>query len=256
MGRLMLRVLGRPTRASIRSLNRASLRPLATSSAKREVVAYDDVQSAVSEVKAAAKAKFDETVELVVQLNVDPRKADELVRGVAILPNGTGNVVRVAVFAKDEKAAEAREAGASIVGADDLVKAIQNGELNFDTCIATPDMMSLVGRVARILGPRGMMPNPKLGTVTTNVAGVVKEIQSGRVQFRVDKTGNVHAGVGKISFPEEHLVENVQALAKEIMKQKPAAIKNKYVKGAAMSSTMGPGMRLTPAAIEAAGALA
>jgi len=213
----------------------------------------DSVEGCVKEVKAAAKAKFDETVELVVRLNVDPRRADELVRGVVALPHGTGRQVKVAVFAKEDRAEEARQAGAYIVGAEDLVKRIQDGDLDFDTCIATPDMMAQVGKVARILGPRGMMPNPKLGTVTNDIAAMVKEFQAGRVQFRVDKTGNVHAGVGKVSFSEEQLVENVAALCRQIVGAKPASIKNKYIKSAAMSSTMGPGVHLTPAAVEKIG---
>jgi len=215
---------------------------------------FEDAAKCISEVKGAAKAKFDETVEIVITLNVDPRRADELVRGVVALPHGTGKVVRVAVFAKDEKAEEARQAGATLVGAEELVKSIQNGELNFDTCIATPDMMSQVGKVARILGPRGMMPNPKMGTVTNEVAAMVKQIQAGRLQFRVDKTGNVHAPVGKVSFSEEALLDNVQALCQQVVQLKPPAIKSKYIKSAAMSSTMGPGMHLTPAAIEKIGA--
>jgi len=225
----------------------ASLRPFAT---KPKI---DSVEECVKEVKAAAKAKFDETVELVVRLSVDPRRADEMVRGVVALPNGTGKLVKVAVFAKEDKAEEAREAGAHIVGAEDLVKRIQDGELDFDTCIATPDMMAQVGKVARILGPRGLMPNPKLGTVTNDVAEMIQKFQAGRVQFRVDKTGNVHARVGKVSFSEEHLVENVAALCRQIISAKPAAIKNKYVMSAAMSSTMGPGFHLTPAAVEKIG---
>lgn len=169
--------------------------------------ACESVEDCVRQVKGAAKAKFDETVEIVVRLNVDPRKADEMVRGVVALPHGTGKTVRVAVFAKGDKAEEATRAGAAVVGAEDLVKSIQEGNLDFDTCIATPDMMALVGRVARVLGPRGMMPNPKMGTVTNDLEGMVKQFQAGRVQFRVDKTGNVHAGVGKVSFSEEALVE-------------------------------------------------
>lgn len=215
--------------------------------------ALDSVAECVKEVKAAAKAKFDETVELVIHLNVDPRRADELVRGVVSLPHGTGKTLRVAVFAKGDKAEEAAQAGAHVVGAEDLVKSIQEGNLDFDNCVATPDMMAVVGKVARILGPRGMMPNPKLGTVTNDVAAVVKQFQAGRVQFRVDRTGNLHAGVGKVSFSDEALEENVQALCREVIQAKPATIKNKYIKSAAMSSTMGPGIHLLPAAIEKAG---
>lgn len=203
-----------------------------------------EVEQAVKLVKEGAKAKFDETVELAVNLAVDPRHADQMVRGVCQLPNGSGRNVRVAVFAKGEKADAAKAAGADVVGAEDLVEQVQKGNIDFDRCIATPDMMPLVGRLGKILGPRGMMPNPKVGTVTADVEEAIKGAKGGAVEFKVEKAGVVHAGVGKASFSEAALVENVKALADAIMKAKPSGAKGTYVKKIAISSTMGPGVRI------------
>jgi len=202
------------------------------------------VEEAMELVKKTATARFDETVELAVNLGVDPRHADQMVRGVVSLPHGTGKTVRVAVFARGEKAEEARAAGADIVGAEDLAERIQKGELDFDRCIATPDMMPVVGRLGRILGPRGLMPNPKLGTVTNNVAEAVKAAKAGQVQFRVEKAGIIHAGIGKVSFPTEALVENARALVDALNRAKPAGAKGTYLKRAHVSSTMGPGIEV------------
>ncbi|TCT03333.1 LSU ribosomal protein L1P [Tepidamorphus gemmatus] len=202
---------------------------------------------AVKLIKERATAKFDETVEVAINLGVDPRHADQMVRGVCQLPNGTGRTVRVAVFAKGDKAEEARAAGADVVGAEDLVEQIQRGEINFDRCIATPDMMPLVGRLGKVLGPRGLMPNPKVGTVTADVANAVREQKGGAVEFRVDKAGIIHAGIGKASFSEEALVENTRALVDAVVKAKPSGAKGTYVQRVAMSSTMGPGVRVDPA---------
>jgi len=207
------------------------------------------VGEAVSLVKARATAKFDETVEVAMNLGVDPRHADQMVRGVVNLPNGTGKTVRVAVFAKDAKADEAREAGADIVGADDLAADIQAGKINFDRCIATPDMMPVVGRLGKILGPRGMMPNPKVGTVTPDVAGAVKAAKGGAVEFRVEKAGILHAGVGKASFTEAALIENVKAFTDAVSKAKPTGAKGTYIKKVAVSSTMGPGVHVDPSSV-------
>lgn len=198
---------------------------------------------AVKLVKDNAKAKFDETVEVSVNLNIDPRKAEQNLRGVVQLPNGTGKTYRVAVFAKGPKADEAKAAGADIVGAEELADMIQKGEMNFDRCIATPDMMVLVGKVGKILGPRGLMPNPKLGTVTMDVAGAVKAVKGGQVEYRSEKAGIVQAGVGKASFTEKALVENIQALLSVIQKARPAGVKGTYVKKMSLSSTMGVGIR-------------
>jgi large subunit ribosomal protein L1 len=205
------------------------------------------LDEAVKMVKARASAKFDETIEVAMNLGVDPRHADQMVRGVVNLPNGTGKTVRVAVFAKDAKAEEARKAGADIVGADDLAEQIQAGNINFDRCIATPDMMPLVGRLGKILGPRNLMPNPKVGTVTPDVAGAVKAAKGGAVEYRVEKAGIIHAGVGKVSFSEEQLVENIKAFTDAVQKSKPAGAKGTYVKRVAVSSTMGPGVHVEPA---------
>ena len=199
---------------------------------------------AVGLVKANAKAKFDETVELSLNLGVDPRHADQMVRGTVNLPHGTGKTLRVAVFAKGDKVEEARAAGADIVGADDLAEKIQGGQIDFDRCIATPDMMPLVGRLGRILGPRGLMPNPKLGTVTPNVREAVEAAKGGQVQFRVEKAGIVHAGVGKASFTEAHLAANVKAFVDAINRAKPSGAKGTFFKRAHLSSTMGPGVKL------------
>ncbi|MBO9479465.1 50S ribosomal protein L1 [Shimia sp. R11_0] len=203
------------------------------------------VEEAVALVKGSASAKFDETVEIAVQLGVDPRHADQMVRGVVGLPNGTGKDVRVAVFARGPKAEEAQAAGADIVGAEDLMETVQGGTIDFDRCIATPDMMPVVGRLGKVLGPRNLMPNPKVGTVTMDVAEAVKNAKGGEVQFKVEKAGVVHAGVGKVSFDEGKLVENVKAFMDAVLKAKPAGAKGAYVKKIALSSTMGPGVTIS-----------
>jgi large subunit ribosomal protein L1 len=199
---------------------------------------------AVKLVKDRASAKFDETIEIAMNLGVDPRHADQMVRGVVNLPNGTGRSVRVAVFARGAKADEAKAAGADIVGAEDLVETVQKGEINFDRCIATPDMMPLVGRLGKVLGPRGMMPNPKVGTVTADVAAAVKASKGGAVEFRVEKAGIVHAGVGKASFDVKAIEENVRAFADAVAKAKPTGAKGNYIKKVSITSTMGPGVKL------------
>jgi len=201
---------------------------------------------AIKMVKARAKAKFDETIEVAINLGVDPRHADQMVRGVVNLPNGTGRTLRVGVFARGAKADEARAAGADVVGAEDLVEKVQGGNIDFDRCIATPDMMPLVGRLGKVLGPRGMMPNPKIGTVTMDVTSAVKGAKGGSVEFRVEKAGIVQAGVGKASFSEEKLVQNVKALADAVTKAKPAGAKGTYIQRVAVSSTMGPGVKVEP----------
>ncbi len=203
-----------------------------------------ELGEAVKLVKSNANAKFDETVEIAMNLGVDPRHADQMVRGVCQLPKGSGKTVRVAVFARGDKADEAKAAGADIVGAEDLVEQIQNGKIDFDRCIATPDMMPLVGRLGKILGPRGLMPNPKVGTVTPDVAAAVKAAKGGAVEFRVEKAGIVHAGVGKASFSDEDLIENIKAFADAVMKAKPSGAKGTYLKRAALSSTQGGGVKL------------
>ncbi len=203
-----------------------------------------ELAEAVKLVKSCAKTKFDETIEVALNLGVDPRHADQMVRGVCVLPNGTGRTVRVAVFARAEKADEAKAAGADIVGAEELVEQVQKGEIDFDRCIATPDMMPLVGRLGKILGPRGLMPNPKVGTVTMDVAAAVNDAKGGAVQFRVEKAGIVHAGVGKASFTEDALVENIKALTDAVAKAKPTGAKGTYLQRMAISSTMGPGVRV------------
>jgi large subunit ribosomal protein L1 len=208
-----------------------------------------DLTEAVKLVKETASAKFDETVELSMNLGVDPRHADQNVRGVVSLPNGTGKVVRIAVFAKGDKAAEAEAAGADIVGAEDLAEKIQKGEIDFDRCVATPDMMGTVGKLGRILGPRGLMPNPKLGTVTQDVAEAVKAGKGGQVEFRVEKAGIIHAGVGKVSFTEQALAENVHTIVDAVSKAKPAGAKDTYIKRISLSSTMGPSIRLDVAGV-------
>jgi large subunit ribosomal protein L1 len=207
------------------------------------------LDEAVKMVKARAAAKFDETVEIAMNLGVDPRHADQMVRGVVNLPNGTGRTVRVAVFAKDAKAEEARKAGADIVGAEDLVAEVQKGNINFDRVIATPDMMPLVGRLGKILGPRNLMPNPKVGTVTMDVTSAIKGAKGGSVEFRVEKAGILHAGVGKASFTEAALLENIRAFADAVSKAKPAGAKGTYVKRVAVSTTMGPGVHVDPASV-------
>jgi large subunit ribosomal protein L1 len=207
------------------------------------------LDEAIALVKDNATAKFDESIEVALNLGVDPRHADQMVRGTADLPHGSGKTVRVAVFAKDDKAAEAKAAGADIVGADDLAQAIQAGEINFDRCIATPDMMPVVGRLGRILGPRGLMPNPKLGTVTANVAQAVEAAKAGQVQFRVEKAGIIHAGVGKASFAPNLLVANVRALVDAVNRAKPSGAKGTYLKRVALSSTMGAGVPVDVASL-------
>ena len=200
-------------------------------------------------VKESATAKFDETVEVAMKLNVDPRHADQMVRGTVQLPNGTGKSVRIAVFAKDAKADEAREAGADLVGAEDLAEKIQGGELDFDRCIATPDMMVVVGRLGKVLGPRGLMPNPKLGTVTPDVAGAIAAQKGGQVEFRVEKAGVIHAGVGKASFAQDALEANVKAFVDAVVRAKPSGAKGTFVKKVAVSSTMGPGVKIDFASV-------
>ncbi|TAE79993.1 MAG: 50S ribosomal protein L1 [Alphaproteobacteria bacterium] len=202
------------------------------------------IADALEALKAGANAKFDETIEVAVALGVDARKSDQMVRGTAALPHGTGKTVRVAVFARDAKAAEAQAAGADIVGAEELVDKILQGEILFDRCIATPDMMGLVGRVAKTLGPKGLMPNPKLGTVTPNVADAVKAAKSGEIQFRMEKAGIVHAGIGKASFPADALKENLRAFMSALERSKPATSKGVFIKRVSVSSTMGVGMKV------------
>jgi large subunit ribosomal protein L1 len=202
------------------------------------------LDEAVKLVKRNARAKFDETIEVALNLGVDPRHADQMVRGTVDLPHGTGRTLRIAVFAKGDKAEEARKAGADVVGADDLAQAVQDGKIDFDRCIATPDMMPVVGRLGRVLGPRGLMPNPKLGTVTPNVREAVEAAKGGQVQFRVEKAGIIHGGVGKASFDEAKLADNIRAFVDAVNKAKPTGAKGTYLKKAAVSSTMGAGIHL------------
>ena len=213
---------------------------------REKLYALDD---AVKMVKERAKAKFDETIEIAMNLGVDPRHADQMVRGVVNLPNGTGRSQRVAVFARGAKADEARAAGADIVGAEDLVEQVNAGTVDFDRCIATPDLMPLVGRLGKVLGPRGLMPNPKVGTVTMDVTNAIKGAKGGSVEFRVEKAGIVQAGIGKASFTEEKLVENVKALADAVAKAKPTGSKGTYIQRVAVSSTMGPGVKVEPGSL-------
>lgn len=210
------------------------------------------VDEAIAFAKTNATAKFDETIEVALNLGVDPRHADQMVRGVVTLPKGTGKTVRVGVFAKGAKADEAREAGADVVGAEDLMEIVQDGTIDFDRCIATPDMMGVVGRLGKILGPKGMMPNPKLGTVTMNVGEAVKAAKGGQIEYRVEKAGIIHSGIGKASFPQEDLRANFDALVDAVVKAKPSGAKGKYVKKVAISSSMGPGIKVDTA--EVAGA--
>jgi large subunit ribosomal protein L1 len=202
------------------------------------------VEEAVAQVKASAYAKFDESVDIAVRLGVNPRHADQMVRGAVVLPNGTGKSVRVLVFAKGEKEKEALEAGADLAGSDELVAQVQGGMLDFDRCIATPDMMGAVGRLGRVLGPRGLMPNPKVGSVTFDVATAVREAKAGKVEYRVDKAGVVHARIGQVSFDEKAIVQNVLAMVRELLHRKPASAKGIYLKSITLSSTMGPGVRV------------
>jgi large subunit ribosomal protein L1 len=218
----------------------------------RETVNRDKaygLEEAVKLVKAGAKAKFDETVDIAMNLGVDPKHADQMVRGVCNLPNGSGRTLKVAVFARGAKAEEARNAGADVVGAEDLVDIVSKGTINFDRCIATPDMMGLVGRLGKVLGPRGLMPNPRVGTVTMDVATAVKGAKGGAVEFRVEKAGIVHAGVGKISFTEAQLAENIRAFVDAVSRAKPAGSKGTYVKKVAIKSTMGPGVKVEQSSV-------
>ena len=217
--------------------------------AKVDPVKAYPLDEAITLLKGCAKAKFDESVEVALNLNVDPRHADQMVRGTADLPHGTGKTIRIAVFARGDKAEEARAAGADIVGAEDLAATIQEGTIDFDRCIATPDLMPVVGRLGRILGPRGLMPNPRLGTVTPNVAQAVSAAKAGQVQFRVEKTGIIHAGVGKASFAPERLADNIKAFVEAVNRAKPSGAKGTYMKRVAISSTMGPGVKVDVATL-------
>ena len=210
------------------------------------------VDEAIGIARANATSKFDETIEVALNLGVDPRHADQMVRGVVTLPKGTGKTVRVGVFAKGAKADEARAAGADVVGAEDLLETVQGGTINFDRCIATPDMMGLVGRLGKVLGPKGLMPNPKLGTVTMGVAGAVKAAKGGQVEYRVEKAGIIHSGIGKASFAAEDLRANFDALVDAVVKAKPSGAKGKYLKKVAISSSMGPGIKVDPTEVSAA----
>ena len=212
------------------------------------------IEEAVAFVKELAKAKFDETVEIAMNLGVDPRHSDQMVRGVVSLPNGTGRTLRVAVFARGAKAEEAKKAGADVVGAEDLVQIVQGGTINFDRCIATPDMMPLVGRLGKVLGPRGLMPNPKVGTVTMDVASAVKDAKGGAVEFRVEKAGIIQAGVGKASFDASAPVANIRAFTDAVQKARPAGAKGTFVQRIAISSSMGPGVRVDPSSLGASSA--
>ena len=208
-----------------------------------------DIDDAVKLMKGKATAKFDETIEIAMNLGVDPKHADQVVRGVCQLPNGSGRTVRVAVFARDAKADEAKAAGADIVGAEDLMEQIQKGQINFDRCIAAPDMMGLVGRLGKVLGPRGLMPNPRVGTVTPNVGEAVKAAKGGAVEFRVEKAGIIHAGIGKASFDDKKLVENISAFIAAVMKAKPTGAKGTFLKRITIKSTMGPGIKVEPQSV-------
>jgi large subunit ribosomal protein L1 len=202
------------------------------------------VGEALSLVKANARAKFDETIEFTMRLGIDPRHADQMVRGLISLPNGTGKTLRIGVFARGPKAEEAKTAGADVVGAEDLAEQVQGGQINFDRCIATPDMMALVGRLGKILGPRGLMPNPRLGTVTMDVKGAVAAARAGQVEYRAEKAGIIHAGIGKASFAEDKLIENLKALVDAVQKAKPTGAKGTYLRKASLSSSMGPGVHV------------
>jgi large subunit ribosomal protein L1 len=210
------------------------------------------IDEAIQLARAGATSKFDETIEVALNLGVDPRHADQMVRGVCLLPKGTGKNVRVGVFARGAKADEAREAGADVVGAEDLMELVQGGTIDFDRCIATPDMMGVVGRLGKVLGPKGLMPNPKLGTVTMNVAQAVKDAKGGQVEYRVEKAGIIHSGIGKASFPAEDLRANFDALVDAVVRAKPSGAKGKYVRKIAVSSTMGPGIRVDVGEVQGA----
>jgi large subunit ribosomal protein L1 len=222
---------------------------LATAAARVDRAKNYGLPDAVAMVKQNATAKFDETVEISMNLGIDPRHADQMVRGLVSLPNGTGKTLRVGVFARGAKAEEALAAGADVVGAEDLAEKVQAGEINFDRCIASPDMMALVGRLGKILGPRGLMPNPRLGTVTMDLKGAITAAKAGQVEFRAEKAGIVHAGIGKASFPADKLLENARAFADAIIKAKPTGAKGTYVQKVALSSTMGPGVRVDVATL-------
>ncbi len=215
-----------------------------------DVLKLHTLDEAVKLVKSNAKAKFDETVEVAVNLGVDPKYADQMVRGVCALPNGSGRTATVAVFARGAKADEAKAAGAEIVGAEELVEQVQNGRMDFDKVIATPDMMPLMGRLGKVLGPRGLMPNPKVGTVTMDLAKAIKDAKGGAVEFRAEKAGVIHAGVGKASFTEEALAQNLRAFTDALVKAKPTGAKGTYVKKISLSSTQGPGVRIEPASVQ------
>ena len=225
---------GKRIRAAREGIDHAKLYPL---------------NDAVELIKSRAKAKFDETIEVAMNLGVDPRHADQMVRGVCNLPNGSGRTVRVAVFARGAKADEAKAAGADIVGAEDLLEIVQGGTIEFDRCIATPDLMPLVGRLGKVLGPRGLMPNPKVGTVTMDVTTAVKGAKGGSVEFRVEKAGIIHGGIGKASFPVDKLAENIKAFADAVNKARPTGAKGTFVQRIALSSTMGPGVKIDPASV-------
>ncbi|MEP9376238.1 50S ribosomal protein L1 [Aquabacter sp. CN5-332] len=232
---------GKRIRAASEGIDRLKLYPL---------------DEAIALLKERATAKFDETIEVAINLGVDPRHADQMVRGVCNLPNGSGRTVRVAVFARGAKADEAKAAGADIVGAEDLLETIQGGTIEFDRCIATPDLMPLVGRLGKILGPRGLMPNPKVGTVTMDVKAAVAAAKGGAVEFRVEKAGIIHGGIGKASFPVDKLAENIRAFADAVVKARPTGAKGTYVQRVAVTSTMGPGIKVEPASVLSAGASA
>jgi large subunit ribosomal protein L1 len=234
------------------NLSKEQIKAVRTAGGKRMAKVYDGVdrnksyaiEDAVKLIKSRPKAKFNETIEIAMNLGVDPKHADQMVRGVCNLPHGTGRTLKVAVFARGPKAEEAKAAGADIVGAEDLVEIVQKGTIDFDRCIATPDMMGLVGRLGKVLGPRGLMPNPRVGTVTMDVTGAVKGAKGGAVEFRVEKAGIVHAGVGKASFSEQALVENVRAFVDAVVKSRPAGAKGNYLKKVSLSSSMGPGLKI------------
>src|SRR6478736_2261168 len=236
-----------PGRDKAGKVTKAQVREIAEK--KMKDLNCDTIESAMKMVKERAKSKFDETIEIAINLGVDPRHADQMVRGVVNLPNGTGRTLRVGVFARGAKAEEAKAAGADVVGAEDLVEKVQGGNIDFDRCIATPDMMPLVGRLGKVLGPRGMMPNPKIGTVTMDVATAVKGAKGGSVEFRVEKAGIVQAGIGKASFAADKLVQNIKAFADAVQKAKPAGAKGTFINRVAISSTMGPGVKVEPASL-------